>query len=135
MSDETKETLKKVAVVGGRNFKDKDRLFQVLTDNKKKIRLIVSGNANGADSFAVEWAIKFGVPFLVFPPLWNDPETGLFDRGAGFKRNAQIVEHSDVIIAFWDGTSRGTKNTIEVAKMKGKPVKIISFVPEEITNK
>jgi len=46
-----------------------------------------------------------------------------------------FVEHSDVIIAFWDGTSRGTKNTIEVAKMKGKPVKIISFVPEEITNK
>ena len=120
---------KRVAVVGSREFDDKERLFRILTKNKDNIKLIVSGGSRGADTLAVEWATANGMPYLVFPALWHDPETGLFNRGAGFKRNWDIVEHSDVVLAFWDEKSRGTANTIDIAKQKNKPVKIFSFVP------
>lgn len=118
---------KKVAVVGSRSFKDKARLYDVLTKNFERIKLIVSGGAEGADSLAVEWAKDFGIPYLVFPALWRDPFTGVFNKGAGFKRNRNIVEQADVVIAFWDGVSGGTKNTIEISQQVGKPVKIINF--------
>lgn len=120
---------KKVAVIGGRDFNDKDRLFSILTKNRAKIKLIVSGGANGADTLGVEWAKAYGMPYLVFPALWRDPETGVYDRGAGFRRNHDIVKHSDVVIAFWDGVSGGTKNSIEIAKSLNKPLKIFSYPP------
>ena len=68
----------------------------------------------------------------MFPALWYDPETGAFDRGAGFRRNRYIVEASDVVMAFWDGKSRGTENSMDIARELGKPLKIISFVPEKV---
>lgn len=121
---------KKVAVIGGRNFTDKAKLFDVLTKNKEKIKLIVSGGADGADTLAVEWAKAYGVPYLVFPALWRDPVTGAFDKGAGFRRNRYIVQYSDVVVAFWDGKSRGTANSLEIAKQLKKPTRVIGFVPE-----
>lgn len=122
-------TGKRVAVIGSRTFEDKARLYEVLNKNRAQIKLIVSGGASGPDTFSTDWAKDYGVPYLVFPALWHDPETGAFDKGAGFRRNRYIVEHSDIIIAFWDGVSRGTKNSLDTAEQLGKPVKIISFVP------
>lgn len=117
----------KLAVVGSRGFKDKERLFSILSKNRENIKLIVSGNASGPDTFAVEWAQKYGVPYLVFPPLWHNPDTGVFDKGAGFKRNGKIIDACDEVLAFWDGESKGTSNSIEWAKKKNKPIQIISF--------
>lgn len=119
---------KAVAVIGSRTFADKAKLFEVLDKNKAKIKLIVSGGARGADSLAVEWATERGMPYLVFPALWKNPETGEHDRGAGFRRNRYIVQYSDIVMAFWDGKSGGTANSLEIAKQLNKPVRIIPFV-------
>lgn len=119
---------KKVAVVGSRNFADKRRLYDVMTKNFDRIKLVISGGARGADTLAVEWAADYGIPYLVFPALWRDPFTGVQNKGAGFKRNRQIVEQADVVVAFWDGKSAGTKHTIDMATEMGKPVRIIKFV-------
>lgn len=120
---------KRLAVVGSRDFADKQRLYEVLTKNLPNIKMIVSGGARGADTLAVQWAADYGVPYLVFPALWRDPQTLQHDRGAGFRRNRYIVTYSDVVMAFWDGKSSGTASTIEMAKEVGKPVKIITFIP------
>jgi hypothetical protein len=40
-------------------------------------------------------------------------------------RNRLIVEECDCLIAFWDGQSRGTKSTLDLAEKLGKPTKII----------
>lgn len=122
---------KKVAVVGSRSFDDRARLYEVLGKNRDRIKLIVSGGAQGADSFATMWATDYGIPYLVFPALWRDPDTGAFDKGAGFRRNRLIVEQCEIVLAFWDGISSGTKNTLEIAKQLNKPIKIISFAPLE----
>lgn len=88
----------------------------------------MSGGANGADTIATEWAIAYGMPYLVFPALWRDPDNGFaLDRGAGFRRNRRIIEACDVVIAFWDGVSKGTLHSLEMAKQLNKPVKIIRF--------
>lgn len=118
---------KKVAVVGSRTFADRGKLYEVLTKNRDRIKLIISGGARGADSLAVDWATDYGIPYLVFPPLWRDPDTGEYNRGAGFKRNRQIVEQADVVVAFWDGQSAGTAHTIEMAKQLGKSLRVIRF--------
>ena len=118
---------KRLAVVGSRTFNDKGKLYDVLTKNYDRIKLIISGGAKGADSLAVEWAIDYGIPYLVFPALWRDPFTGVQNKGAGFKRNVLIVEQADVVMAFWDGKSAGTAHTIEMAKQRNKPVRIIKF--------
>lgn len=120
---------KRLAVVGSRDFNDKGKLYDVLTKNFDRIKLIISGGARGADSLAVEWATDYGIPYLVFPALWRDPFTGIQNKGAGFKRNVLIVEQAEVVMAFWDGKSAGTAHTIEMAKQRGKPVRIISFAP------
>ena len=123
---------KKVAVIGSRNFTDKTRLYEVLTKNRDRIKLIVSGGAQGADTFATMWATDYGVPYLVFPALWRDPDTGEFNRGAGFKRNRKIIEQCDVVVAFHDGISKGTLNSLEIATQLGKPIKVIKFQPETV---
>ena len=41
-------------------------------------------------------------------------------------RNKAIVERADMIIAFWDGRSRGTAFVINYANKLNKPFKIIS---------
>ena len=121
---------KKVAVIGSRTFTDKAKLFEVLNKNKLKIKLIVSGGARGPDTFATEWANENGVPYLVFPAKWKTDD-GKFDRGAGMRRNKDIINYADVVIAFYDGVSKGTGFGIDMAQKLNKPLKVIKFTPTE----
>ncbi len=124
----------KVAVIGSRDYLNKDRVFKVLDANKHQISLIVSGGCPAsADEWAHEWCKKIGIPILIFYPVWHDPETGLFDKGAGFRRNWDIIRQCDKVVAFWDMKSNGTKNSIDIAHSLKKTVKIID-VSKEITS-
>lgn len=48
----------------------------------------------------------------------------LHGKSAGFKRNVHIIDDSDEVIAFWDGKSRGTRHSINLAKTAKKPVHV-----------
>jgi hypothetical protein len=41
---------------------------------------------------------------------------------AAYHRNRWIVDDADHVVAFWNGTSRGTADTIDVARHSHKPV-------------
>jgi predicted Rossmann fold nucleotide-binding protein DprA/Smf involved in DNA uptake len=125
MSDVQK---KKVAVIGSSSFEDKDMLFRILDKNADKIKVIVSGGVRGADILAQTWAEERGIPYVVFPAKWKDA-AGNHDRGAGFRRNREIVKYADTILAFHDGQSGGTQNTIDIANEMGKPLKTFLFTP------
>ena len=103
----------KVAVVGSRNIKI-ENLGEYLPPNTEEI---VSGGAKGVDSCAREYAIANKIKLTEFLPNYNR-----YGRGAPIKRNELIVENSDLVIAFWDGVSKGTKYTIDFAKRKNKQV-------------
>ena len=111
----------KIAVIGSRGFEDYIRLEEVLNE-LNQIECIISGGAKGADRLAEVYADANGIPKKIFPAQW-----GTHGRAAGMIRNKDIVDASDLVIAFWDGASRGTKHTIEYSKKKGVPVKVIRY--------
>ena len=53
------------------------------------------------------------------------PDYEKYKRGAPLKRNMQIIEYADVVIAFWDGKSKGTKFVIDNCNKTGKEVTVI----------
>lgn len=105
----------KVAIIGSRNFDDYDLLTKTLNDFS--IDLIVSGGAKGADALAERYALLNNIETLIFKPEYK-----LYNRGAPLKRNLQIIDASDFVIAFWDGKSRGTKHAIDYALSQNKQV-------------
>ena len=126
--DNMNENSFKLAVVGSRTFQDKERLYKILDKNIEKIELIISGGASGADSLAHEWAKERGKPILIYYPQWRDLN-GNYDKGAGFKRNWNIIKAADKILIFWDGSSKGTQHDIDICEKTQKPYKILKFVP------
>ncbi len=97
----------KVGVIGSRGL-TVDNLEQYLPENTTEI---VSGGAKGIDTCAREYAISHGIKLTEFLP-----EYSRYGRGAPLKRNLKIIEYADVVIAFWDRQSKGTKNVIENCK-------------------
>jgi hypothetical protein len=102
-------TPQKVAVIGSRTFQDYS-LLKATLDQIPGIQLIVSGGAKGADSLAEQYARENGIETPIFKPDWRK-----HGKIAGFLRNTTIVENSDMVVAFWDGVSNGTKNSIQTA--------------------
>ena len=113
-----------LAIVGGRNFDDYRMLERTIDDLRKRcnVTLIVSGGARGADSLARRYAVEKGVKPLEFIPKWEK-----YGKAAGFKRNGKIVRASNRVVAFWDGRSNGTRDTITKARAEGKIVDIVYF--------
>ncbi len=118
----------KLAVVGSRSFTDRARLYKILDNNIDRIKMIISGGAKGVDSMATDWATERGIPFLVFPAKWRD-KNGVFDRGAGMRRNWQIIRECNYCTALWDQKSVGTSHSIEIANTLKKPLRIYTFDP------
>ena len=105
----------KIAIIGSRNV--------IVSDFSKYIsgaEEIVSGGAVGVDSCAAEYAKANGIKLTEFLPQYDK-----YGRGAPIVRNKQIVDYADKVIAFWDGSSRGTASVIKYAQKTGKPCEII----------
>lgn len=97
----------KVAVIGSRGICVSD-LKKYLPEQTTEI---VSGGAKGVDASAKEYALSHGVKLTEFLPDYKK-----YGRGAPLKRNITIIEYADIVIAFWDGQSRGTKHVIDNCK-------------------
>jgi hypothetical protein len=112
-----------------------DTNFQLSTDIKK---VIVSGGAGGADALAKEFIEKYNMDQKTLALNGNEykrvfeyieylPDWDKFGKSAGPIRNQQIIDDSDALLAFWDGKSPGTRNSIELARKKKIPTLIIYF--------
>lgn len=105
----------KVAVIGSRGLTVKE-LGKYLP---AEVTEIVSGGAKGVDTSAREYAVAKGIKLTEFLP-----EYGKYGRAAPLRRNITIIEYADLVLAFWDGKSRGTKFVIDHCKSMGVPVKV-----------
>lgn len=110
----------KVAVIGSRTFTDKKLLEEEL--DKLNIELLISGGAQGADTLAENYARERNISVLIFKPDYQR-----HGKGAPLVRNKEIVNHAEIIVAFWDKKSRGTKFTVDYAKNKQLPVIQVIF--------
>ena len=97
--------------------KNCDRLLK--TNHKIEI---VSGCARGADSLGEKYATEKNYKLHKFPADWDR-----FGKSAGYRRNQEMAEFADMVIAFWDGKSVGTKHMIDISKSKNKPCQIIDI--------
>jgi hypothetical protein len=82
--------------------------------------LIITGGAEGADAAAEEYAKTLSIPLLVFYPDYKN-----FGRRAPLVRNKEIVEKADAVIAFHDGSSKGTLHALGLAKKAGKKTMVV----------
>lgn len=110
----------RIAVVGSRSFDDYERVKEVLTPRIPFI--LISGGARGADTLAERFAKEQNLVAMIFPARWDK-----YGKRAGFIRNKKIVQEADLVIAFWDGTSKGTESTINLADQMDKEVIVERF--------
>lgn len=109
----------KVAVVGSRNIYVRD-LEKYLPEN---VTEIISGGAKGVDTSAKEYAILNSIKLTEFLPEYSK-----YGRSAPLKRNITIIENADLVLAFWDGSSRGTKYVIDQCRKRNIPIKVFKFI-------
>lgn len=124
----------RLIIAGSRDFvnyellcKEADKVIGALQKRHPGTEtVIVSGTARGADILGERYAKERGYRVKRFPANW-----GLYGKQAGFVRNREMLdfakEKSGILIAFWDGYSRGTKNMVEISETAGLDVHVIRF--------
>jgi hypothetical protein len=92
----------KLIIAGSRTFTDYQLLCQTLAPEKHRITQVIIGGARGADRLGIRWALSHSV-----------------------RRNYQMAQAGDLLLAFWDGRSAGTRHLIGCMQQLGKPVVVI----------
>jgi len=117
----------KVAIIGSRNLRiDIEKYLREIEEQlSEKITMIISGGARGIDTQAEEYADTHNIPKLIFLPDYKK-----YDKYAPLLRNIDIIKKADVVIAFWDGKSRGTKFVIQKARIERKKLIVYKVIEE-----
>jgi len=116
----------KVIVAGGRNFQDyallEATLLHLFSNTSPDEIEIVSGGAKGADALGEQFAKIRQMLIQRFPADWRT-----HGKKAGFIRNMQMAEAAECLVAFWNGSSPGTRSMIQIARSKGLRVRVIRY--------
>ena len=147
-----------ICVCGGREYYNHVTAWRVLNqkldelgmkpyETDKHNLIIVHGAARGADTLESEWCKAWHtganrghslsdnrenprsviVHEIAHPADWNK-----YGRQAGPIRNAKMLNSlpkDAIILAFWDGVSKGTGHMIQIAQRSGRKVEIIKYYP------
>ena len=114
----------KVAIVGSRHFSEPDRVTDYVNSLPARAS-IITGSASGVDAAATKAARAKGMPVQVMPASFEEAS----DASKAAARNQRLIDACDVLVAFWDGASKGTRNTVERALDSGKEVHVFLGVP------
>ena len=113
----------KVAIIGSRDYKNYGaicaQMDELLVFFDSDFTDVISGAARGVDSLGAVWAESRGINVIEKPANWK------MGKGAGMARNTNIVSEADFIVAFWDGKSLGTKDSLKKCRQFGKRFKIV----------
>lgn len=115
----------KIIIAGGREFDNYDALEELVSNllfHEYTGDEIVSGAAKGADRLGEKFAKDKGILIKQFPADWDT-----HGKRAGYLRNAEMAEYADMLIAFWDGYSKGTKHMIDLALKEQLEVHVFKY--------
>lgn len=111
----------KILITGSRGWTDRNKVEHAIKNygGLENSVIIVHGGAVGADSIANSIAKSYGLVCHVHYPNWNK-----FGKKAGIIRNEEMLlkENPDVVLAFWDRKSPGTKHMMDFATSQGYEV-------------
>ena len=114
----------RLLVCGDRNWSDYETIFNTIV-YLGKVDVMIVGDATGADDLARRAAKALGI--FTYPPFVA--EWGIYGKGAGPIRNRRMIEEGkpNLIVAFHNdlSNSKGTQNTVELARKFGIPVKLV----------
>ena len=121
----------KLAIVGSRTFNDYATFNYVMNkicrENGYDVKQVISGGAAGADTYGEQFARLRHIPLKVFKPDWKGE-----GKKAGFLRNVDIIKACTLCVAFWDGTSHGTKHDIQLCIEHKKDCWVYDFTHETL---
>lgn len=109
----------RVGIVGSRHFPEPARVAEYIRSLPARAS-IITGSASGVDAEATKAAREKGIPVQVIPASFDE----MADPSKSAARNQRLVDACDVLVAFWDGASRGTRTTVERALDSGKEVHV-----------
>ena len=115
----------KTIIAGSRDFQNYDYLCSCIKNITEFITEIVSGTAKGADKLGERYAQENDIPLKLFPADWDK-----YGRRAGHIRNSQMLEYikpDGMLIAFWDGQSKGTLDMITKTRKAGLKTIVFSY--------
>ena len=116
---------KRVIIAGGRDFGDADAMRWILGNLRASYGhelVILQGDAKGADTLAKDMGREFGMTVECYPADWDQ-----YGKAAGALRNQQMAANADILVAFWDGESKGTKHMIDTALRAGLEVHVYPY--------
>ena len=114
----------RVAIVGSRHFVDRQRVSDYVNALPARAS-IITGSSSGVDAEVTRAARAKGIPVQVIPASFEE----VADAAKSAFRNQRLIDACDVLVAFWDGTSKGTRATVERALDSGKEVHIFVGTP------
>lgn len=130
ISDLITSRIKRILVCGGRNFpyKFRNEVMNIIDQhvdwyppdeygNTLPKCVIISGEARGIDTIALEYAVVNWTGYEGYPAKWE-----LHGKKAGFLRNIEMLDKGkpDLVIAINGG--KGTQHTIDGAVKRSIPV-------------
>jgi hypothetical protein len=113
----------KVLVCGSRKFSDPFHASMMIDAKIASLPLceVIHGGALGADAIADESAARHGLKVSAFYADWDT-----HGKKAGIIRNLLMLDQKpEFVLAFWDGSSKGTLHTINEARKRRIPVEIV----------
>lgn len=109
----------RVGIVGSRRFPELERVARYVRELPAGAS-IVTGSASGVDAAAARAARERGMPVRVVGASFEEAASA----AAAASRNQRLIDQCDVLVAFWDGSSAGTRGTVERALDSGKEVHV-----------
>lgn len=101
----------KTIIAGSRGITSIKHIVDAVERSGFTVSHIISGGAAGVDQLGEAYAKRHQIPLTIMKANWKT-----HGRSAGYKRNTQMAEVADALIAVWDGKSNGTKHMIDTAK-------------------
>lgn len=122
----------KLIIAGSRNVESLTlvRLCFKQFKYRDKIECVISGCARGVDRLGEAIAKENGLKVISKPANWD-----LHGKSAGYKRNSEMAEIADCLLAIWDKKSKGTKHMIDIALKKGIYVEVYDSFGRRLDNK
>ncbi len=109
----------RVIIAGSRDGITYEDVLRAIDLAGFNITTVISGTARGVDKFGEQYAKENGIEIERYKPDW-----GKYGKSAGYIRNSLMASVADVLIAVWNGHSKGTEHMIKAATEKGLEVAI-----------
>ena len=119
-----------IIIAGGRDFNDYEKMkaavLTIYPNIANENHTIISGCAKGADSLGIRLAKELNIQCKLFPANWT-----AYGKSAGYKRNVEMADNADALVAFWDGKSKGTMHMINIAKERKLIYTVFKYTVKE----